>query len=90
MADGSGNCRGLRCPFHSWAYRLDGSLVAAPRMLETEGFDQENYGLIAYRAEERAGFAFVCLDASVPELDDVLGDFAKVHAPWPMESRSLW
>src|SRR5882672_1532559 len=31
----SGNARQLRCPYHSWTYRLDGSLVGVPL---TEGY----------------------------------------------------
>ena len=86
LLDGTGACRGIRCPFHSWAYRLDGSLVAAPHMDAAPGFDRADYGLIAYRAEERQGFAFVCLNPRAPDLDDVLGDFGEVHAPWPLDT----
>ena len=86
LMDGAGNCRGIRCPFHSWAYRLDGSLVAAPHMEAAEGFDRADYGLISYRAEERLGFVFICLNRDAPDLDEVLGDFAPLHAPWPMET----
>ena len=86
LLDGEGECRGIRCPFHSWAYRLDGSLVAAPQMDDARGFDRADYGLIAYRAEERLGFVFVCLFPDAPPLDSVLGDFARVHAPWPLET----
>lgn len=86
LLDGSGNCRSIRCPFHSWAYRLDGSLVAAPHMDETLGFDRDDYGLVQYRAEDRLGFAFVCLNPDAPDLDAILGDFADIHTPWPMDS----
>ena len=86
LLDGEGNCRGIRCPFHSWAYKLDGSLAGVPHMDEAPGFDRSDYGLIAYRAEERLGFAFICLDRSAPGLDDTIGDFAKIHAPWPIET----
>lgn len=86
LVDGSGNCRGLRCPFHSWAYRLDGSLVAAPEIQDSAGFSRDTLGLVRYRAEERMGFAFVCFEPTAPELDAVLGDFTDVHAPWPLET----
>ncbi len=86
LLDGAGNCRGIRCPFHSWAYHLDGRCAAAPHMDAVPGFDKADSGLIAYRAEERAGFAFVCLNPAAPALDSVLGDFPAVHAPWPLES----
>lgn len=85
LMDGAGACRGIKCPFHAWAYRLDGSLAAAPHMQAAEGFRREDHGLHGYRAEERLGFAFVCFDPGAPELDDVLGDFASLHAPWPLE-----
>jgi len=44
---------------------------------------RSDYGLIAFRAEVRLGFVFICLDPSATGLDDYIGDFAKVHAPWP-------
>ena len=86
LLDGDGNCRGIRCPFHSWAYKLDGSLAAAPHMEAAPDFDRADHGLIAYRAEERLGFAFICLDTDAPGIDETLGDFADFHAPWPMET----
>lgn len=86
LLDGAGNCRGIRCPFHSWAYRLDGSLVAAPEMDKAQDFDRAGYGLVTYRAEERLGFVFVCLNPDALELDGVLGDFAQTHMPWPLDT----
>lgn len=86
LMDGEGTCRGVRCPFHSWAYRLDGALAAAPRMDGAPGFDRAAYGLSPYAAEERLGFVFLSLAPDPPDLDAALGDFAAVHAPWPLES----
>lgn len=84
LVDGEGTCKGIRCPFHSWFYALDGRLVSAPQMEAATGFDRADNGLIAYRAEERAGFVFVCLDQATGPLDDHLGDFLDLHAPWPL------
>jgi len=86
LVDGSGSCRGLRCPFHSWFYGLDGQLVTAPQMDDVRGFEKSDYGLVSYRAEERLGFAFVCLSQATGEIDDHLGDFFDIHSPWPMET----
>ncbi|MFT6119904.1 MAG: phenylpropionate dioxygenase-like ring-hydroxylating dioxygenase large terminal subunit [Yoonia sp.] len=86
LLNGTGNCRGIRRPFHSWAYRLDGSLVSAPQMDTVEGFDRDDHALVQYRVEERLGFVFACLNPDAAELDVALGDFAQVHAPWPMET----
>lgn len=86
LMEGTGNCRGIKCPFHAWAYRLDGSLVAAPQMDQAEGFDKAENGLISYRVAERLGFVFICLNPDAPELDKILGDFAEIHSPWPLDT----
>jgi phenylpropionate dioxygenase-like ring-hydroxylating dioxygenase large terminal subunit len=85
LLDGEGNCRGIKCPFHGWAYKLDGRLAGAPHMETAEGFDRTENGLIEFRTGESLGFAFVCLDRDAPELADQLGDFAEFHAPWPLQ-----
>jgi phenylpropionate dioxygenase-like ring-hydroxylating dioxygenase large terminal subunit len=86
LKDGYGQCGGIRCPFHSWSYKLDGNLIAAPHMKEASEFDRADYNLIEYRTAERGGFVFVCLNPNAPEIDEVLGDFLNIHAPWPMET----
>ncbi|MDT0382478.1 aromatic ring-hydroxylating dioxygenase subunit alpha [Streptomyces sp. DSM 42041] len=42
VGEPSGSCRGLRCPYHSWTYSLEGVLKHAP-------------GLEGYRRDELAG-----------------------------------
>src|SRR4249919_3021428 len=32
IADGTGLCTSLQCPYHAWTYDLDGALRAAPGM----------------------------------------------------------
>lgn len=86
LLDGSGNCRGIRCPFHSWAYNLDGRLAGVPRMEDATGFERSDYGLIEFRAETRDGFLFVCLNNETPGLDQSLGDFSQMHRAWPLAS----
>ena len=81
---GEGSCRRIQCPFHSWTYALDGRLIGAPRMDRAQGFEMADYGLVAFRAAVVDGFAFVCLDETVPGLEDWLGDFSHRHAPWQL------
>lgn len=83
LIEGDGNTRGFRCPFHSWAYRLDGRLAAAPHMDGAPGFAKSDHGLVEYRIGEALGFAFVAL-GEAPELADHLGDCDKLHAPWSL------
>jgi len=86
LLDGAGRVSGIRCPFHSWAYKLDGSLAGAPHMEAATGFCKSDFGLISYHVAERFGFVFVCLADSAPDLDEALGDFTAIHAPWPVEN----
>ena len=79
---GEGRRQMITCPFHGWGYGLDGCLRNAPTMEQTPGFKSEEYGLIAFRAEVRDGFAFVCLNEDAPSLDEWLGDFSDVHGAW--------
>ena len=37
VAEGQGNCKALRCPYHAWLYSLDGALIAAPSYEDSEG-----------------------------------------------------
>ena len=85
LLTGSGSCRSIRCPFHAWSYALDGSLIAAPKMEDAKGFDKAGHGLVEFRAAEAHGFAFVCLDGQAPDIESQLGNFADIHAPWPLK-----
>ena len=84
LLQGSGNVRTISCPFHCWTYGLDGRLLAGPRMPKDGSFDASSYGLIEFRAEEREGFAFLCLSDETEGIDSWLGDFAELHAPWSL------
>ncbi|HIM85772.1 MAG TPA: aromatic ring-hydroxylating dioxygenase subunit alpha [Acidimicrobiia bacterium] len=83
---GSGNCQRMRCRFHFWTYDLGGRLVGAPSMGRTAGFDKAEHGLPEFALAEQAGFVFVSLEAEPPPIDTWLGDFADIHAPWPVEA----
>ncbi len=79
---GNGHCRGIKCPFHGWAYKLDGRLAGVPHMERAKNFNKDEYRLITFHAAERAGFAFLCLAQDAPGIDVWLGDFEALHAPW--------
>ena len=63
LLEGSGNCRAIVCPYHSWTYALDGALRAAPEMQQTLDFDAADTGLIPLRLDTWGGFLFLCFDA---------------------------
>src|SRR5262245_25904273 len=55
LLTGSGNCRGIVCPYHSWTYGLDGVLLGAKGMERTAGFDRGQYSLKPIRLETWGG-----------------------------------
>jgi phenylpropionate dioxygenase-like ring-hydroxylating dioxygenase large terminal subunit len=85
LLEGDGNCRGIKCPYHSWVYGLDGKLTGAPEMEETHGFDRVRYGLVPVRLESWANFLFVNLDGKAASLAEHLGDCPAFHEPWSLD-----
>lgn len=90
VAEGFGNARALLCPYHHWAYSLDGELIAAPAMDETEGFDKKDFCLPTMQVECWQGFIFINFDHAAPPLaprltalDAVLGNFDLKSAEGP-------
>jgi Rieske 2Fe-2S family protein len=49
------------CPYHAWAYDLNGRLVGTPNVKEGELFDRSDYPLHGFAVERYAGFLFVSL-----------------------------
>jgi Rieske 2Fe-2S family protein len=64
-----GNAKALVCPYHAWAYELDGSLRAARQM--NESIDKSEYGLTQIHVQIQEGLIFVCFADDPPKLNDV-------------------
>src|SRR5579862_4831723 len=62
VAEGHGNVRSFRCPYHHWTYSLGGNLVAAPEMDRACGFDKKDFRLPEVKLEVWLGFIFVNFD----------------------------
>lgn len=58
----TGRTRVLVCPYHAWAYELDGRLRAAPGGKTTPGFAKDCVRLTEVRLDVLLGFVFVNLD----------------------------
>jgi choline monooxygenase len=82
LLEGSGHCRTIVCPYHSWSYGLDGALLGAPEMKETTGFNPSQNGLIPLRLDSWGGFLFLCFDNTAPDLAHYLGDLPERTAPY--------
>lgn len=72
----------IRCPYHSWSYRFDGSLRAAPTFAQTPGFDMDEFPLIAVDVAEYLGWAWVDLSGTAPAPEDLFGNLAELAEPY--------
>lgn len=90
VAEGAGNARAFLCPYHHWAYSLDGELISAPEMDRTENFSKQDFCLPTLQVEIWQGFIFVNFDASAAPLaprlaaiDPVLENYRLTTAEGP-------
>jgi choline monooxygenase len=76
LLSGSGQCKGaIRCRYHGWTYRFDGSLIGVPEALSYgERLDKSTLGLFPVRVEELCGLIFVNLDPDATPLAQLVGD----------------
>lgn len=75
-----GTAKEWTCPYHQWAYSLDGSLIGLPfrRGLRGKGgmpkdFATSDHGLRKLRVERRHGVIFATFSDAAPSLGDYLG-----------------
>jgi choline monooxygenase len=81
--------RFIRCPYHSWAYDLDGRCIGTPLfsgsaippgqqavfdMEDVKEFDRADYGLLAVAVDSWGPLIFVNLDTDPAPLSEDLGD----------------
>src|SRR3989442_11317344 len=71
-----------QCPYHGGPYGLDGRLLGAPHMSETEGFDPADFPLHAAALGAWDGFLFVNLEPQPPALEAALAPIALKFAAW--------
>lgn len=79
----------IRCPYHAWAYDLDGACIGTPLfegseipedqralfdMSQVQAFDRSDYGLLPLRVETWSGLVFVTITDDVPPIQAWLGD----------------
>ena len=86
LLEGEGNCKAIRCPYHSWLYSTRGELRAANGMQETRNFDPSQFGLTQVRLDTWSGFLFVNLDAEYMSLPEYLGDLDSFTESYEFET----
>jgi choline monooxygenase len=87
LLSGSGRCgKAIRCRYHGWTYRLDGSLIGVPEVRTYDTIDKSTLGLLPARVEEMCGLLFVNLDLSAASLAEHVGDLPERLGRYGIES----
>lgn len=85
--DGTSQRRSIVCPYHAWAYDLNGALIGAKGFLHADGFDADAHGLVELPVRVWQGFVLGhalhgVLDPDVPDFEAYLGELAGIVAPY--------
>jgi glycine betaine catabolism A len=80
------NNRFIRCPYHSWAYGLDGRFKSAPNFADRDGWrrDDPDNSLVQARVEEWGGWTWVNASGDAPPLGQHLGNLAETLEPYEL------
>src|SRR6185437_81944 len=84
----------LRCPYHGWAYGLDGRLRATPlwdgrRVTPPDALDRASLGLHPIRCGVWADLVFLDLSGTAPPLEEFVRPVAERWAPYETEGLKL-
>jgi phenylpropionate dioxygenase-like ring-hydroxylating dioxygenase large terminal subunit len=79
----------LRCPFHGFAWNIDGTFKGVGRAMEWDfpHLDPSTFGLPEVRCETWDGLVFINMDADAEPLVDFLGDLTRHFERWPFKDR---
>jgi choline monooxygenase len=82
VQEDSGHIGLITCPYHSWTYRLDGSLAVARNGENVKEFDKCDFKLKEVRVEDFGGLIFVNLDPSAQSLAAQAPDLLEALQRW--------
>ena len=84
LDEGHGTVRHVVCPYHAWAYALDGTLRGAPLTGNVE-IDPSRHSLPRFALEVWAGVVFVNVDGSAAPLRERMAGAERYLAPYALD-----
>lgn len=87
IRDFPGRVPELRCPYHGFAWTLDGDLSHVPCQWDFPQVKAEEWSLPELKVGTWGGFVFVNMDLNAEPLDSYLGDLTWHFERWPLEDR---
>lgn len=81
--------RNIVCPYHAWAYRLDGTLRSAPGFNAGHDFDKSEFGLVELRLVDWHGWLFVDPSGVDTNFAEHVAGLEDVVAPYRPEDLTI-
>jgi len=88
LCDADGRAGTLRCPYHGFTWRLDGTLAHVPAAWDFPQLREQAFRLPEARVARWGGFVFVNQDPAAPALEAYLEDLPRHFERWPLERRA--
>ncbi|GGD80262.1 aromatic ring-hydroxylating oxygenase subunit alpha [Croceicoccus mobilis] len=87
LCEGDTSVAKIKCPFHSIAWKLDGSVDHVPARWDFNDTSMEELKLREIRAELWQGFVFINRDPAAPPLSEYLGRLVPHFEGWNYSDR---
>ncbi len=87
LKDHDGHCSEIRCPFHGFAWTIDGALHDVPARWDFPHVEAENFSLPQCKTGVWQGFVFINPDPEAEPLIDFIGDMDAHFTEWNLERR---
>jgi phenylpropionate dioxygenase-like ring-hydroxylating dioxygenase large terminal subunit len=84
-----GTCTEFRCPFHGFAWHLDGQLKHVPSPWEFPDLDRDSFSLPQCQVGTWAGFVFLNPDPNAEPLASYLDDLPEHFARFALQDRYI-
>jgi Rieske 2Fe-2S family protein len=87
--DGTADRAAVVCPYHGWAYRLDGALTTAAGMRDLAGFDPADHGLVDLPVAVWQGWLMVNAAGGAPPFAAYVGALDELMRPYRCQDLEL-
>jgi len=84
LKDNDGHCSELRCPFHGFAWTLEGALADVPARWDFPHVATDDFHLPEVKVGTWGGFVFINPDPDAAPLEEFVADLAEQFATWDL------
>jgi phenylpropionate dioxygenase-like ring-hydroxylating dioxygenase large terminal subunit len=86
---GAGQADNIRCPYHGWAWNLEGDFEGAPCEWDFPHVNKEELKLPQVRVATWGGWVFINMDEDAPGLEEYMGILPSHMDQWKHEHRYI-